>query len=504
MSASPSLTVRRSSRISAKVPVRVTSLQPDAQFSEICETLVVSAHGCALRLPVKLDTGSAVRLHRRGGRHVTAYVVFCQPMGPNGQSFRLGAQLERPENFWGLESFPDDWKVVEMPVPAGQRIGGTVLDTIAGAMPGKLPAESIVVHQSQTPTRATREILDKIEEKLSEERLRSVLAKFVQPLQMEVTELRDKLAANARRNRFEVSLGYIPPELEEKLWERLRQDIGRRVLEQTREQSAEILGSAKATIEQKINAESTDFRQHLAAELHAVERRAEVLAAELSTTAQQHVRAGIEKLQRRALDAGAHLDRQSEKLVSSLQGQLAESHQVHRGEMEQMQADVVAKASQLHSEVSDLGARIGALNESVRRLESELDAHLVRIAGEIVTGAEGQIESAVALALKNLQARGSNEIETSVDKMCSHLRTIQNRIENSFVGSVTTQGEEAVQSIALRLEELAEKSTKSWRLALAKDLNSVANALGRQLRRELEGEDGQSQVQRVDSPEAGS
>jgi hypothetical protein len=496
MSASPSLTARRSSRITAKVPVRVTSLQPDAQFSEICETLVVSAHGCALRLPVKLDAGSAVRLHRRGGRQVTAYVVFCQPMGPNGQSFRLGAQLERPENIWGLESFPDDWKVIEMPVPAGQRALDTVLDT----MSDEPPVKSMVVHQPQTPARATREILDKIEEKLSEERLRGVLAKFVQPLQMEVTELREKLASNSKRNRFEVSLGYIPPELEEKLWERLRQDLGRRVLEQTREQSAEILGSAKATIEQKISAESTDFRQRLAAELHAVERRAEVLATELSTTAQQHVRAGIEKLQRRALDAGAHLDRQSEKLVSSLQGQLSESHQAHRGEVEQMQANVVAKAAQLQSEVSDLGARIGTLNESVRRLESELDAHLVRVAGEIVTGAEGQIESAVALALKNLQARGSNEIETSINEMSSHLRTIQNRIENSFIGSVTTQGEDAVQTIALRLEELAEKSTQSWRLTLAKDLKSVANALGRQLRRELEEDD---QGTRMDGLEAG-
>src|ERR1700675_1014408 len=128
MPASNGHNVRRSSRVPVNVPVRVTSLEPDAQFSEICETLVVSAHGCALRLPVKLDTGSAVRLHRRGGRQVTAYVVFCQPMGPNGQSFRLGAQLERPENFWGLESFPDDWKVIEMPPPAGQRVLETVLD----------------------------------------------------------------------------------------------------------------------------------------------------------------------------------------------------------------------------------------------------------------------------------------------------------------------------------------------------------------------------------------
>ncbi len=46
---------RRSSRVPVKVPIRVTSMEPRAQFSEVCETLVVSAHGCALRS--RLETG---------------------------------------------------------------------------------------------------------------------------------------------------------------------------------------------------------------------------------------------------------------------------------------------------------------------------------------------------------------------------------------------------------------------------------------------------------------
>src|ERR1700687_5208825 len=101
-----------------RVPIRVTGMEASAQFSEICETLVVSAHGCALRFPLKLGAGSALRLHSREGRQATAYVVFCQPMGSDGQGFRLGARLDRPENFWGLESYPDDWPVLEMPTPA--------------------------------------------------------------------------------------------------------------------------------------------------------------------------------------------------------------------------------------------------------------------------------------------------------------------------------------------------------------------------------------------------
>ena len=480
MPASNGQAVRRSSRVPINVPVRVTSMEPNAKFSEICETLVVSAHGCALRFPLKLDAGSALRLHSRGGRQAMAHVVFCQPMGSDGQGYRLGARLDRPENFWGLESYPDDWRVLEMPAPAAQQ------------PPKKLPAGSAVQHKPQTRSQASRAVIDKIEEQLSEDRLRGILAKLVQPLQAEVTELHEKLAGNARRNRFEVSLGYIPPELEQKLWERLREDLGTRVLQQTREQSAEVLESAKSAIEQKFSAALTEFRHRLAGELHAVEQRAQVLSKELTSTAQQHVRSGIEKLQRQALEAGAHLNIQGEKLLSSLQGQLTDSHAVHRREIEQIQADTAAKASQLQSEVSDLGRRITALNESVRRLESDLDAHLGRLAAEIVSEARAQIESAVALTLKDLQTRGSNEAESRLNEICGHLRTIQNRIEGSFSGSLKAQGEEAVQSIAQQFEELAQQSTEKWRLALARDLSSVAKTVGEQLRQELEPEGGQS------------
>ncbi|MBZ5657330.1 MAG: hypothetical protein LAO56_18845 [Acidobacteriia bacterium] len=480
MSASKGHTVRRSSRIPVKVPVHVTSMEPNAQFSEVCETLVVSAHGCAFRFPIKLAAGSALRLHSQGGRQATAYVVVCQPLGSDGYGFRLGARLDHPENFWGLESCPDDWQVLEMPAPAPHQPRQ------------KLSTGSAVVHKPQPRSEASQALLDKVEEQLSEDRLRGILAKLVRPLQAEVIELREKVAANAKRNRFEVSLGSIPPELEEKLWERLRQDLGTRVLQQTREQSAEMLESAKSAIDQKISGALDEFRHRLAGELHAVEQRAQAVSKELTLTAQQHVHAGVEKLQRQALDVGAHLHAQGEKLLGSLQRQLADSHDVHRREIEQIQADAAAKTSQLQSEVNSLGGKVAALNESVRRLESDLDVHLEGIAGEIVSSAGAQIESAVALALKDLQTRGSNEVETRLSEICGHLRTIQNRIEDSFSGSLQTQGEEAVQSIAQQFEELAQQSLATWRFALARDLNSVAKTLGQQLRQDLESESDQS------------
>ena len=463
--------LRRSSRVPVNVPVRVTGLEPNGQFSEVCETLVVSAHGCALRFPIRLHAGSALQLHTREGRQTTAYVVACEPLGSDGQSWMLGARLDRPENFWGLEACPEDWRVLEMPTPAADSHS-------------RQASSSVVIHKPQARSASSQAILDKIEDQLSEDRLRPMLAKLVKPLQAEVNELREKLSRDARRNRFEVSLGQIPPEVEQKLWERLRQELGTRVLQEAREQSKEVLGAAKNTIEQKITESQAEFRHRLAGELHAVEQRAQALSHELASATRQQVRAGVEKLQHQALDAGAQMTAQSADLVASLERRLRETHETHRQEIEQIQADLSAKSTQLQSEVGALGRRIATLNESVRRLESDLDAHLEGIATEIIADTHTQLESAVGVVLKDLQVRGANEVGTRLDEVCGQLRTIQNRIENSFSGSLKSQGQEAVQAFGQEIEGLARESVERWRVALAKHLDSVARTLGQEFRAE--------------------
>src|SRR5271165_4512031 len=104
-------TYRRSSRVPFTLPMLVTSLQPGLHFSEVCETLVVNAHGCAVRSPMKLEAGVAVHLHSKEGREATAHVVDCQPIGADQRGWRVGARLDEPENFWGLKPCPADWMV---------------------------------------------------------------------------------------------------------------------------------------------------------------------------------------------------------------------------------------------------------------------------------------------------------------------------------------------------------------------------------------------------------
>jgi hypothetical protein len=431
-----------------------------------------------------------LHLHSREGRETTAYVVACQPLGSDGEGWRLGARLDQPENFWGLKTYPADWRVEDWRALDSHGDGGPVLDmtpvaatpvaTLAKTSAAKLAAGTAMVRRPQTPNAPTQAILERVEAQLSEERLRGILAKLVLPLQAEITDLNERLARRGRQNRFEVSLGNIPPELEEKLWQRLRQELGARVLEQARTQSAEVLTSAKAAAEQKIAAALTEFRHRLAGEIHGAEQRVQALAKEQTAKTQQQVQAGVEKLQKQAIDTGAHLSAQGDKLTGSLEQRLAETHARHREEIEQLHAAASAKANGLELAVSDLGRRISALNESVRRLESDLDEHLESVGAEIVGASRKELQEAVAAAAKECQARSAQEIDKQLDEMCGHLRTIQNRIENSFSGSLESQSSTTVEAVEKEFKELAEQSLERWRAALAEDLSAVAKNLGRQ------------------------
>ena len=119
--------LRRSSRVPVNVPILVTCLQPGANFSEVCETMVVSAHGCAMRSPMKLEAGVPLHFHNQEGRETTAQVVYCKPSGTDRQTWTLGASFDRPENFWGLTSCPKDW--MQFPAPSREKSAAKLAPT---------------------------------------------------------------------------------------------------------------------------------------------------------------------------------------------------------------------------------------------------------------------------------------------------------------------------------------------------------------------------------------
>ena len=438
--------LRRSSRLPITLPILVTSLEPDSGFSEVCETLVVSAHGCAMRSSVKLDAGVSVQIESKDGRWTMAHIVDCQPMDSADEGWRLGARLDQPDNFWGLETSPDDWaQLSEAPAPAQQSSRG-----------------------KRVPKNGD---------------LRAALAEFIEPLQAEIKELREKLAkGSSRRSQFDISLSHIPPEVEEKLLVRLREDLGAQVLRQTRQQSEQVLEAAKEAIGKKITEAHKEFRQQVGQELQAVEKRAQGLSEEITGAVQKHLVSGAERFQQQVLEAGIRLERRSEEFLRSLQQRLSEEHEMHRREMQKIQAAVGTESARLQSQNADLTTRMNKLDESARKLESDLDSRLVQMGSDIISGARTQLERALDVVLKELGTRNAQELGKQLDDACEHLKSVQKGIEGSISQLLKTQVAGNLLSFGQTMEELAQDSVGRWRHALAKDLSTVAKTLGGELR----------------------
>jgi hypothetical protein len=101
---------RRSTRIRAQIPLRVTSLDPVIQFSESGHTLVLNTQGCGVRLSRALEPGMAVSLDELPSRKsVPARVANCVPLGTGGKWWMVGIALDEPGNVWGIHPAPADW-----------------------------------------------------------------------------------------------------------------------------------------------------------------------------------------------------------------------------------------------------------------------------------------------------------------------------------------------------------------------------------------------------------
>ena len=465
-------TYRRSSRVPFTLPMLVTSLQPGLHFSEVCETLVVNAHGCAVRSPLKLDAGVAVHLHSKEGREATAHVVDCHPIGADQRSWRVGARLDEPDNFWGLKPCPADWVSVPQSTGTGDKLGARKL---AKDHKGTYKTES-----------ALKIVTVNAQEGVSDERVRELVAETVRQMQTEIAELQEKLAAGPpKRSSFEVSLSSIPPELEEKLWGRLRQDLGTQVLEYASQQSEKVLIDAKTAISEKLSATQGEFLQQVKDELETVGVRAQRLSDEIDDGVRQQLRAGLEKVQQHIFEAGERLERRSDEFYRELQQRVLQEHEERLQEIGQVRSAIAAESQQQRELVGGLGQRVAHLNEITRQMEAELDSRLSRMSGEILSGTRAQMENDATLILKELETRNAAELGSQLDAACGRLKLVQKGIEVASSEMLRANVAETLQAFQQSVQELAGETVGRWRQALARDLNSVARTLGNEVRLEV-------------------
>ena len=92
------------------VPVLVTSFSPSEGFTLMCETFWVSNHGCNFKCPKKLLFGETIRLDiPHSGRQIKARVVRTQAKELPDNPWEVCVELEKADNFWGIQQPPKDW-----------------------------------------------------------------------------------------------------------------------------------------------------------------------------------------------------------------------------------------------------------------------------------------------------------------------------------------------------------------------------------------------------------
>ena len=455
--------LRRSSRVPTALQILVTSLE-GTHFSEVCETLVVNAHGCAILTRVKLDPGVPLNLHSKDGREATAHVVTCQPIDSDHRGWRLGAKLDRPENFWGLRDCPKDW----VPPPRVEQRPPQILKSTNTSASQQLSGQG-----NQT----SEAVRDRVVRQ-SEEQVRRMIAELVRPLHAEVKALSERVAQReANPSRFEVSLSNIPPELEQQIESRLRKDLGPRVLDEARQQSVHLLESAKATIDQRITEGHDNFLRRVGEELGVVEKRAQDISAHISENIREHLRRGLEDFQQRLLDGGNSLQHLSEELLEFLQHNLNAEHDARRGDLEQLRSAVASESSRLQEQVDYLDARIAKLDESTRCLETGLDHRLSRMSSEIVKDTRSQFENLANEILEELTARSIKALSNQLDDATEKMKIVQHGIVASASESLKGHAANASRAFEHSMEHLARLSIERWRLKLEEGLNALAKSL---------------------------
>jgi len=484
--------------VPVNVPILVTSLEPDAKFSEVCETLVVNAHGCSMKSPVRLDAGVLLHFHSKEGRETTAKVVYCEPF-ESDRGWRLGARLDRPQNFWGLKTTPQDW--ARIPAPADP----------TGDAPAKLVprnGQAIPASGEKIPV-SLKSMLDNLQKQVGEERLRGLVADAMRPLLSELAELRESVARSQQpreRSKFEVSLSHIPPELQDQIEARLKKELNPRVMEEARSQSAQMLESAKKAIEKTTSVSHTEFREHVSEEVRATQKRVEVISAEAEKRVQgisaemekrvqavssetvsslrDHLRREMGEFHQHVVDAGTRLKHLSNELLQAQEKTLAGEHDARRKDLDLLQATVKEESARLQAQVADLDARIAKLDESANALESGLDIRLSKLASSTVSSARSQLESTVDVILQELGTRSAKELTEQVDEAAVRLGIIQKGIENAVSESMRLQAAGTLESFEKSLDDLSRKSVERCRGVLANGLTSLARNLGEQFRLE--------------------
>lgn len=479
---------RRSQRVTLVLPVVVTSLDSTISFQEVCQTMVISAHGCSVISPRSLEIGVCVRLELPSGkRSATGRVVMGGRPTKDGKSWELGLELDTP-NFWGI-GFPtaDRPTSVTGRVPGVQSPSGSAAE--AGTQPGFAPAAippaslrtsavrpvaSALAPQS-APSAAASPMVRSWDEALAQfepalrERARLIALEFESDYRKNLGELLSRLRADLEES-ASADWERLKQQTQESLQEAargLRQEADEKLARWQREADSQILRHLGKELEAGLKNLARDVAQQVKPvhhqllaqtieELHGLEAQVEqqnqVLASQTQAEAalEERVAASLEELH----GLEAHVEQQSQALASQTQAEAALEERVSASleELHGLEAQVEQQSQALASNVqaeAALRARVEValqardyIESLARELPKNVDQRVQEVLSTSLERLRGQLEE--QFSPQKLEERLTRIGEPAADELRQKLFEDFDRHEREFLDRVNLRVEEAM------------------------------------------------------------
>jgi len=506
---------RRSTRVRARIPTLITSLDSAIPFSVPCETLMVNAHGCVAKVSQPLEIGMPVRLRvapppankadpkPRDSREATARIVLCQPIGGNHPSWVAGIEMDKPGNFWGLTPSPEDWQRFDAGAtefnagaPAG-RLGAVLAESVQERLAAResLPSavrKQLADAQQQTLALAREELFAMLAESVQEQfttqanaiaRLQQRMAAFESvpdEVRKQLAEAQQRTQAQVRET-LESSMRNLPG--------RIREPIAAAVAEALAQAGAEI--SAQLTREMEaLHHRGRMVADELRGAADLLRNEREAASAQLVATAAKR-----EELQLWLAEQQAVYTQQAGRQFEQLAEQQAAYTNEVRQKLEQFASELTARCSaalekQIRSEVenqaeraeADLDQRLGPMLDRA----SDLRQEVLSLLGALQRESERcQAQARALLEEKDsaddwIRERAAEFQKTFHDALVETTGQIRGRL-NMAVEMIAEPVEKLRDQAAQQLQEQAGRQARQLR----EDADEAAERL-RGLRRDLE------------------
>ncbi len=456
---------RRSSRIQVKIAVLLTSLEPRIQYSEVCEAVVINAHGCGMRSQRPLQAGIPVQLRTKGGGQTRACIVGSKCIASQQDAWMLGVSFDKPGNFLGLHPCPEDWLQVAASPPGEdpaqllqplaapilpgtdeqrprvfshiwtgfeRRAGGFKADDQSHKRTGTQPAQGRSTSWNAAADMPVQERLpDTPRDAVGQasEQLSAIVSDLIKPLDTQLTELRQELAqTEQKRVELAASLRQIPSEMEQ----RLRNDL-----------------------QKHLEAELSKYAQLLQDRVVAIAHQLEVELREEITDSLRKV-SGMIGIARNE-NLGDNSDRLRQEICAAVRQEREETHVWLT-----QQADDFRKT--IRDAVTEVSGDIERLYRGAARAEKSIQ--------ELQHQANKQLQD---------QARCSaQELQSQLDQASKHAKDLEVRMQLSVAELLRTQVEQSISAVKAELGVVAEEVLGSCRSELSNDLKALAGVLDQQ------------------------